>query len=79
MLTISTQSYVCTFRLHDAVDLQECVCKKRKFCYAGSERDDLGYAEEQEATFLALRSAAPGPTWLGPLLLLAALLRVIVE
>ncbi|MFH4975010.1 hypothetical protein AB6A40_001719 [Gnathostoma spinigerum] len=28
-------------RLHDQLDIQECICKHRKYCYGGAERSDL--------------------------------------
>ncbi|CAD5234095.1 unnamed protein product [Bursaphelenchus xylophilus] len=47
-------------KLHDSVDLQECICKSRKFCYTGPKRRNLGYSEEAEATFLAPQARSSG-------------------
>ncbi|KAI6217476.1 hypothetical protein M3Y99_01765200 [Aphelenchoides fujianensis] len=38
-------------KLHQSVDIQECICKGRKYCYAGSKRN-FGYEEDDEATTL---------------------------
>lgn len=32
------------FRLHDKVDIQECICKNRKYCHAGQSRS-LDYTD----------------------------------
>ncbi|KAI6191873.1 hypothetical protein M3Y97_00274800 [Aphelenchoides bicaudatus] len=37
-------------KLHQTVDIQECICRNRKYCYSGSARD-YGYKEEAETNF----------------------------
>ncbi|CAD5230075.1 unnamed protein product [Bursaphelenchus okinawaensis] len=47
-------------KLHNSVDIQECICKNRKYCYTGPQRRNLGYSEEAEASFLAPQARSSG-------------------
>lgn len=46
-------------KLHGSVDIQECICKHRKYCYAGSDRDiDTGSDEFFDEELHRVPSAA---------------------
>lgn len=57
-LCVTARDEFASFRLHNSVDIQECICKHRKYCYAGSDRGiDTGSDEFFEEESAYLRSA----------------------
>ncbi|KAI6205145.1 hypothetical protein M3Y94_00759300 [Aphelenchoides besseyi] len=65
-------------KLHPTVDIQECICKNRKFCYAGSKRN-FGYEENEEATFYRRLSSASNRVLNGHSILIAIFAIVFIK
>lgn len=42
------------FRLHDQLDIQECICRYRRYCYPGAKRH---YFDTSAETFMSLAPA----------------------